>query len=185
MRVRETALPGVLIVEPLVFRDARGFFVETWHERRYAEAGIRAHFVQDNHSRSIKGTVRGLHWQERRPQAKLVRVVEGEVFDVAVDIRPESGTFGHWVGVRMSANDFTQLYIPAGFAHGFSVTSDVAQVAYKCADYYDPDGERGLIWNDPDIGIAWPDVGEPLLSERDRRHPTLRELFGRGPARAG
>lgn len=185
MRVRETALPGVLIVEPLVFRDARGFFVETWHERRYAEAGIRAHFVQDNHSRSIKGTVRGLHWQERRPQAKLVRVIEGEIFDVAVDVRPESGTFGRWVGVRMSANDFTQLYIPAGFAHGFSVTSDVAEVAYKCADYYDPDGERGLIWNDPDIGIAWPDVGEPLLSERDRRHPTLRELFGRGPARAG
>jgi dTDP-4-dehydrorhamnose 3,5-epimerase len=180
MRVRETTLPGVLIVEPRVFRDARGFFVETWHEQRYAEAGIGAHFVQDNHSRSVKGTVRGLHWQERRPQGKLVRVIEGEIFDVAVDILPDSATFGHWVGLRMSATDFTQLYIPPGYAHGFSVTSEVAQVVYKCAEYYDPNDERGLIWNDPDIAIAWPDVGEPLLSERDRNHPTLRQLFGRG-----
>jgi dTDP-4-dehydrorhamnose 3,5-epimerase len=183
MRVRETALQGVVIVEPRVFRDARGFFVETWNEQRYAEAGIRVHFVQDNHSRSTRGTLRGLHWQDRRPQGKLVRVLEGEIFDVAVDVRQESPTFGQWVGVRMSADDFTQLYIPPGFAHGFSVTSDVAQVAYKCTDYYDPGGERGLIWNDPDIAVAWPDLGEPLLSERDRNHPRLRELFGRPPSR--
>jgi len=183
MQVRETALPGVLVVQPRVFRDARGFFVETWHEQRYAEAGIGAHFVQDNHSRSVRGTLRGLHWQERRPQGKLVRVIEGEIFDVAVDIRPDSATFGRWVGVHMAADDFTQLYIPPGFAHGFSVTSDVAQVVYKCTDYYDPEGERGVIWNDPDIGIVWPDAGDLLLSERDRRHPTLRQAFGRGPAR--
>lgn len=182
MRVRETALPGVLIVEPRVFRDARGYFVETWHERRYAESGIGARFVQDNQSRSTRGTLRGLHWQDRRPQGKLVRVIEGEIFDVAVDVRPESDTFGHWVGLRMSADDFTQLYVPPGYAHGFVVTSEVAQVAYKCTDYYDPGGERGLIWNDAEVGIAWPDVGEPLLSERDRKHPTLRELFGRGRA---
>ena len=183
MRVRETVLPGVLIVEPRVFRDARGFFVETWHEQRYAESGIGVHFVQDNQSRSARGTLRGLHWQDRRPQGKLVRVIEGEIFDVAVDVSPESAAFGRWVGVRMSADDFTQLYIPPGYAHGFLVTSDVAQVAYKCTDYYDPGGDRGLIWNDPDIGIAWPDAGELLLSERDRKHPTLRELFGGPPAR--
>ena len=185
-RFQSLSIPDVLLIEPRVFGDPRGFFLETYKRSEFAAHGIAAGFVQDNVSHSVRGVLRGLHYQKPpQAQAKLVMALRGEVFDVAVDIRPESGTFGHWVGVRMSANDFTQLYIPAGFAHGFSVTSDVAQVAYKCADYYDPDGERGLIWNDPDIGIAWPDVGEPLLSERDRRHPALRELFGRGPARAG
>jgi len=172
MRVRETALPGVLIVEPLVFRDARGFFVETWHERRYAEAGIRAHFVQDNHSRSIKGTVRGLHWQERRPQAKLVRVVEGEVFDVAVDIRQGSPTYGRWVSAVLSERDHRMLYIPVGFAHGYCALSDEADFVYKVSAEYAPEQESGILWNDPALAIEWP-VAEPVLSAKDLQLPLL------------
>jgi dTDP-4-dehydrorhamnose 3,5-epimerase len=177
MRVRETDIPGVVIIEPRVFRDARGFFVETYHVERYAEAGIALPFVQDNHSRSQEGTLRGLHWQWRRPQGKLVRVVEGEIFDVAVDLRPESATFGRWVGVTLSADDFTQLYVPPGLAHGFCVTSGYAQVEYKCTDLYDPEGEHGMRWDDPDLAIAWPVKGQPVLSARDQRHPSLREMF--------
>jgi dTDP-4-dehydrorhamnose 3,5-epimerase len=184
MRVRETELPGVVLVEPRVFKDARGFFLESWHHARYEEAGIHGPFIQDNHSSSARGTLRGLHWQWRRPQGKLVRVVEGEIYDVAVDIRPEAPTFGRWVGVTMRAEDFTQIYIPPGFAHGFCVTSDIAQVEYKCTDYYDAEGERGLIWNDPDLAIEWP-VADPLLSGRDSAHPTLRKLFGRAPDERG
>ncbi|MCL4811134.1 MAG: dTDP-4-dehydrorhamnose 3,5-epimerase [Vicinamibacteraceae bacterium] len=181
MRVHETALEGVVLVEPTVWRDARGFFVETWHAARYREAGLDVPFVQDNHSRSVEGTLRGLHWQEGRPQGKLVRVIEGSILDVAVDIRPQSPTFGHHVAVTLSADNFLQCYIPPGFAHGFYVTSPVAQVEYKCTDYYAPEEERGLLWSDPDVGIVWPSPS-PLLSARDRQHPTLRELFGQGPA---
>jgi dTDP-4-dehydrorhamnose 3,5-epimerase len=177
MQVRETAIPGVLIVEPRVLRDARGFFVETYHADRYAAAGIADAFVQDNHSRSQRGTLRGLHWQWRRPQGKLVRAVEGEIFDVAVDLRPESPTFGRWVGVTLSADDFRQLYVPPGLAHGFYVTSANAQVEYKCTDVYDPEGEQGMRWDDPDLAIAWPLSKPPILSARDQRHPSMRELF--------
>lgn len=176
MRVSETGLEGVLLIEPRVFRDDRGFFVETYHADRYRAAGLALPFVQDNHSRSGRGTLRGLHWQWRRPQGKLVRVIEGEIFDVAVDIRPDSPTFGQVVAATLSAENFLQIYVPPGFAHGFCVTSEVAQVEYKCTDFYDPDGEGGLIWNDADLAIAWP-VAAPVLSARDRSHPTLRELF--------
>lgn len=176
MKVTPTSLPGVLEIEPVVHRDARGFFLEAYHARRYREAGIDAGFVQVNHSRSVKGTLRGLHWQDPpRAQAKLIRVIAGEVFDVAVDVRPGSPTFGTWVGVRMSADNFRQLFIPEGFAHGFCVLSDVAELEYQCSDVYDPASERGLVWNDPELAIDWP-IDNPILSDRDRRHPTLAEL---------
>jgi dTDP-4-dehydrorhamnose 3,5-epimerase len=167
------ALPEVLIVEPRIFRDDRGFFVETYHAPRYRAAGIDVAFVQDNHSRSVHGTLRGLHWQTApRPQAKLIRVLDGEILDVAVDIRDGSPTFGRWVAVTLSADNFRQLFIPAGFAHGFLVTSAFADIEYKCSDVYDPAAERGLMWNDPAIGITWP-VTDPILSTRDRAHPPL------------
>jgi len=169
-------LPDVLIVEPRVLRDERGFFVETYHAPRYHAAGIDATFIQDNHSRSVRGTLRGLHWQTApHPQAKLVRVLAGEILDVAVDIRPGSPTFGRWVSVTLSADNFRQLYVPVGFAHGFLVISESADIEYKCSDVYDPAAERGLMWNDPEIGVAWP-VTEPILSARDRAHPPLGAL---------
>jgi dTDP-4-dehydrorhamnose 3,5-epimerase len=183
MRIVETPLAGVVLIEPKVHSDPRGFFLETYHAARYAAAGIPGPFVQDNHSRSVEGTLRGLHWQWRRPQGKLVRVIEGTIFDVAVDIRPDSATFGHWFGAELSAESFRQMYIPPHFAHGFCVTSAFAQVEYKCTDVYDADGENGFLWNDVDVGIAWP-VETPLLSDRDRKHPRFVELFGRGPARS-
>ncbi len=165
------ALPDVLILEPRVFRDDRGFFVETYHAPRYRAAGIDAAFVQDNHSRSERGTLRGLHWQTApHPQAKLVRVLAGEVLDVAVDIRAGSPTFGRWASVILSADNFRQLFIPVGFAHGFLVLSDRAEIEYKCSDVYDPASERGLMWNDPDLAIAWPTTA-PILSPRDQGHP--------------
>lgn len=172
MNVIETALPGVLIFEPRVFADARGFFLETYHAGRYAEAGIDATFVQDNHSLSRKGTLRGLHFQVARPQGKLVRVIEGAIWDVAVDIRPDSPTFGQHVGVELTADNYRQIYVPPGFAHGFCVTSDVAQVEYKCTAFYDAADERGIAWNDPHLAIPWP-VQTPILSERDQRNPGL------------
>ena len=175
MKLIPTSLPGVLIIEPRVFRDERGFFLETYHAQRYREAGLDAAFVQDNHSRSMRGTLRGLHWQAERPQGKLVRVLVGEIYDVAVDIRPDSPTFGKWVGFTLSADNFRQAWIPPGFAHGFCVTSDVAEVEYKCTDFYDPPSERGLIWNDPEVGIVWP-IQDPILSERDKKHPPLSAL---------
>ena len=181
MRVVEAALPGVLLIEPRVHRDDRGFFVETYHAARYREARMPNEFVQDNQSRSLQGTLRGLHWQWRRPQAKLVRAIEGAIFDVAVDIRPESATFGQWFGTELTADNFRQMFIPVGFAHGFCVLSPFAQIEYKCTDYYDADGEGGLAWDDPDVAIAWP-VASPILSPRDRQHPRLVELFGRRPA---
>jgi len=172
VRVVETPLAGVRIIEPLVFRDDRGFFLEAWRSDRFAAAGIHDNFVQDNQSRSLGGTLRGLHWQWRKPQAKLVRVLSGRIFDVVVDIRRGSPTFGRWFGLTMTADDFTSLYVPTGFAHGFFVESDVAEVLYKCSDVYDPGGEGGLIWNDPTVNIAWP-TAAPLLSQRDRQHPRL------------
>lgn len=174
MRVIETTLPGVLIVEPDVFADSRGFFFESYSQRRYAEHGITDAFVQDNHSLSVRGTLRGLHYQAKPGQAKLVRVARGSVFDVAVDIRWGSPTFGRWVGVELSAENKRQLYIPVGFAHGFCVTSEVAEFLYKCSSYYAPDLERGIAWDDPALAIAWP-AEEPILSDRDRRHPRLAE----------
>lgn len=172
MKVTETSLPGVVVIEPTVFRDERGFFVETWHLRRYTEAGIGVSFVQDNHSRSCRDTLRGLHFQNQRPQGKLVRAVEGEIFDVAADVNPASPTYGQWVGVSLSADDFRQIYVPPGYAHGFCVVSEVAQVEYKCTDFYDPADEGGVMWNDPVLGIQWPTT-TPILSRRDQQHPPL------------
>jgi len=174
MRVIETKLQGVLIVEPKVFEDQRGFFFESYSYREYAAHGIGDVFVQDNHSRSVQGSLRGLHYQTPPGQAKLVRVALGEVFDVAVDIRWGSPTFGQWVGVILSAENKRQLYIPPGFAHGFCVTSEVADFLYKCSNYYSPQDERGIAWDDPDLAIEWP-VANPLLSQRDQRHPRLRQ----------
>jgi len=171
----ETDLPGVLVLKPRVFRDPRGFFAETYHAHKFADLGITVTFVQDNHSRSSRGTLRGLHYQLRHPQAKLCRVIEGEVFDVAVDIRRGSPTFGKWVGVTLSAEEMNQIFIPAGFAHGFVVLSETAQFLYKCSDFYDPSAEDGIAWNDPDLNIDWK-VTDPLLSKKDSEYPTLRAI---------
>jgi len=175
VRVVPTDIPDVLIVEPEVHADARGFFIETYHAERYREHGIDGPFVQDNQSRSVAGTLRGLHLQLRRPQGKLVRVIEGEVYDVAVDVRRGSPTFGRWVSVTLTAENFKQCYIPPGFAHGFCVVSPIAQIEYKCTDFYDPLSEVGIAWNDPGLAIAWP-VREPLLSARDGQHRSLADL---------
>jgi len=180
MRVTETSLPGVLLIEPVVHRDGRGFFIETYHADRYREHGIATPFVQDNHSRSLQGTLRGLHLQVQRPQGKLIHVIEGEIFDVAVDVRRGSPAFGRWVSVTLSADNFRQVYVPPGFAHGFFVVSPIAQVEYKCTEVYDPATEIGVAWNDPAIGIAWP-AREPLLSARDSAHPTLAAVTDRLP----
>jgi dTDP-4-dehydrorhamnose 3,5-epimerase len=176
MIVTETALPGVKIIEPKVHGDPRGFFIETFQAKRYAElAGIDLPFVQDNHSRSVRGVLRGLHAQRLRPQGKLVRCARGEVFDVAVDINPASPTFGTWVGVTLSDQNHRQFWVPPGYAHGFVVLSEIADFEYKCTDYYDPSDEIGLIWNDPEVGIDWP-IKNPLLSAKDQKLPTLAEL---------
>lgn len=172
MNVTKTALPGVLIIEPRVFGDQRGWFFESYHERRYAEAGLPSRFVQDNHSRSAPGTVRGLHYQVKRGQGKLVRCVRGMIFDVAVDIRRGSPTFGKWLGVELSEDNKRQLYIPPGFAHGFCVPQELSEVEYKCTDFYVPEDESGVIWNDPTIGIKWA-VADPIISEKDSRYLPL------------
>jgi len=173
LKFLETELPGVLIVEPDVFRDARGFFLETFHASRYRDGGIPYDFVQDNHSKSVRGTLRGLHAQRRRPQGKLVRAAQGEIFDVAVDIRPGSATFGHWVGASLSGENFRQMFIPPGFAHGFCVLSGSAEVEYKCTDFYDRADEIGVRWDS--AGIEWP-IQDPLLSPKDAALPTLLEI---------
>ena len=173
MRFVETELPGVLLIEPEVFHDPRGFFLETFHAAKYRQGGIAYDFVQDNQSRSAQGTLRGLHAQRRKPQGKLVRAIEGEIFDVAVDIRPGSKTFGRWVGATLSADNFRQIFVPPGFAHGFCVLSDMAQVEYKCTDFYDRADEIGARWDS--AGIAWP-IREPLLSAKDAALPPLDEL---------
>jgi dTDP-4-dehydrorhamnose 3,5-epimerase len=180
MQIVPTDLPGVVIIEPDVHRDGRGFLVETFHADRYRRHGIDGPFVQDNHSRSAGGTVRGLHLQRARPQGKLVRVVAGAIFDVAVDVRRGSPTFGRWVGMTLSAENFRQCYVPAGFAHGFSVVGDVAEVVYKCTDVYDPANEVGIAWNDPSIAIEWP-VRDPMLSKRDAANPLLADVMDRLP----
>jgi dTDP-4-dehydrorhamnose 3,5-epimerase len=170
MRFLTTELRGVILIEPDLFRDARGFFLETFHERKYREGGVDAHFVQDNHSRSVRGTLRGLHAQKVRPQGKLVRAVKGEIFDVAVDIDPASPTFGRHVFATLSDENFRQMYVPPGYAHGFCVLSEVAEVEYKCTDFYDKTDEIGFRWNS--AGIDWP-VKDPLLSPRDAALPPL------------
>ncbi|MBZ0112405.1 MAG: dTDP-4-dehydrorhamnose 3,5-epimerase [Thermoanaerobaculia bacterium] len=180
MSFTPTQIPDVILVEPNVFRDDRGFFLETFHVDRYREGGIGLPFVQDNHSRSVARTLRGLHAQRQRPQGKLVRAVEGEIWDVAVDIRRGSPTFKQWVGVTLSADNFRQLYVPPGFAHGFCVLSETAQVEYKCTDLYDATDELGLRWDDPEIDIAWP-IADPLLSKKDAAAPTVSEAFDRLP----
>jgi dTDP-4-dehydrorhamnose 3,5-epimerase len=177
VKFHATPLPGVVVVEPQVFEDARGFFMETYHAPRFAEAGIAQKFVQDNHTRSVKHTLRGLHFQVTRPQGKLVRVVAGEVFDVAVDLRRGAPTFACWHGVTLSADNRLQIYIPPGFAHGFCVLSDTADVIYKCTEVYDPGGDRSIRWDDPAIGIDWP-VKDPILSAKDAAAPTLETYTG-------
>ena len=168
----KTELPGVVIIEPQVFGDARGYFMETYTRRDFAQGGIDREFVQDNQSKSSRGVLRGLHFQKEHPQGKLVRVVSGEVFDVAVDCRPNSPAFGKWTGVILSAENKRMFYIPEGFAHGFLVLSDEAEFTYKCTDYYAPGDEGGIPWNDPTIGVEWPDPGTALLtSEKDGKHP--------------
>ncbi|QGY29837.1 dTDP-4-dehydrorhamnose 3,5-epimerase [Pantoea cypripedii] len=176
MKIIDTKIADVKIIEPKVFGDERGFFLETFQKERYLSAlNIEGDFVQDNHSRSSKGVLRGLHFQRENPQGKLVRVVRGEVFDVAVDIRPESPTFKQWVGVYLSEENKTQFWIPPGLAHGFVVISDFADFEYKCTNYYDPSSEGCLLWNDPEIGIEWP-ITEPLLSAKDIQGRLLSEL---------
>ncbi|MBP2698835.1 dTDP-4-dehydrorhamnose 3,5-epimerase [Photobacterium lucens] len=171
MKVIETEIPDVKIIEPSVFGDERGFFMETWNQKKFEEevTGKPTQFVQDNHSKSKKGILRGLHYQTKNTQGKLVRVVSGEVFDVAVDIRKDSPTFGKWVGVYLSAENKRQLWVPEGFAHGFYVTSDEAEFVYKCTDYYNPIAEHSIVWNDPNIGIKWPVKKQPILSEKDKQ----------------
>jgi len=175
MKLIATDIPGLIIIEPDVFQDNRGFFMETHHQNRYAEHGFNDVFVQDNLSYSIKGTLRGLHFQIKHPQAKLVQTITGEIFDVAVDIRPASSTFGKWVGAYLSGENKRQLFIPKGFAHGFCVISETAHFLYKCTDFYDPKDEGGIIWSDPDINIDWP-VKDPLVSSKDNKLPRLSSL---------
>ena len=180
MNIRPSSIPDVLIIEPTVFPDNRGFFMETWHAERYAEHGLDEKFVQDNHSRSGIGVLRGLHYQLEQPQGKLLRVVQGVVFDVAVDIRRGSPTFGQWVGIELTGDNHRQLYVPPGFAHGYCVISTSADFLYKCTDYYAPDDEYGLLWNDPDIGIDWPG-GEFTISKKDAKNGLLKALEDRLP----
>lgn len=175
MVTHPTRLPGVLILEPAVYRDARGFFLETWNQARYAEAGLPERFVQDNLSFSSRGVLRGLHYQHPHAQGKLLSVLQGEVFDVAVDLRVGSPTFARWEGVTLSAANRRQLYVPEGFAHGFLVTSETALVSYKCTEYYQPRYEAGVWWDDPDLGIAWP-LAAPTLSPKDQAAPRLHTI---------
>ncbi|RYZ67275.1 MAG: dTDP-4-dehydrorhamnose 3,5-epimerase [Proteobacteria bacterium] len=177
MKFVPTAIPDVVMIEPRVFADPRGFFLESWNAKAFADAGLDVAFVQDNHSKSSRGTLRGLHYQLQHTQGKLVRVTHGEVFDVAVDLRRSSPTFGRWVGVTLSAENHRMLWVPPGFGHGFYVVSESAEFLYKCTDLYDPSSERSLIWNDPDVGIEWPlvDGSELLLSDKDRKGKRLAE----------
>ena len=172
MKRIDTSIPGVFLIEPSVFEDSRGFFFESYHETKFAELGIKDHFVQDNHARSVKNTLRGLHYQIKYPQSKLCRVIVGEVLDVAVDIRLGSATFGRWESALLSAENRRQIYVPAGFAHGYVVMSETAEFLYNCGDFYHPEYERGVLWNDPELGIKW-GIETPILSDKDRRNPTL------------
>ncbi len=178
MKITPTAIPDVLLIEPRVFGDARGFFFESFNQKSFAEAtGVNLPFVQDNHSKSVKGVLRGLHYQvEPHAQGKLVRVTQGAVFDIAVDLRKDAKTFGQWVGMTLSAENKQQLWIPPGFAHGFLVLSDTAEFLYKTTDYYAPQAERSLRWDDPTLAIAWPLEGEPILADKDRQGHMFSEL---------
>jgi dTDP-4-dehydrorhamnose 3,5-epimerase len=180
VQFHKTALPGVILIHPDVFRDARGLFFELYHAKKYADAGIPDRFVQDNVSYSVRGTLRGLHYQLKASQGKLVTVLEGRAFDVAVDIRRSSPTFGQWLGVELSSENRRQLYIPAGFAHGFCALSESVWLSYKCTEFYVPADERGVIWNDPTLKIAWP-IAAPLLSDKDRSYKTLKEMTAELP----
>ena len=174
MKIIPTALAEVLIIEPRLFGDDRGFFLESWNARSFAEAGIDASFVQDNHSRSARSVLRGLHYQIGRPQGKLVRVVRGRVYDVAVDIRRSSPSFGQWIGVELSAENKKMLWVPEGFAHGFLSLEEGTEFLYKCTDFYSPEHERSILWSDPEIGIAWPLGGDdPILADKDATAPLL------------
>lgn len=184
MKFIETKLHGVVIVEPAVFEDPRGYFLETYHAGKYAAGGIRGPFVQDNFSHSVRGTLRGLHYQLAHAQGKLVMALEGRIFDVAVDIRKGSPTFGQWVGVELSGENKRQLYVPPGFAHGFCVLSETADVLYKCTDVYAPKDERGILWNDPTIAIAWP-ITTPRLSRKDGAYTRLSEMADELPTHEG
>jgi dTDP-4-dehydrorhamnose 3,5-epimerase len=175
MKITKTKLSGVLVIEPDVFGDARGFFIETFSSKRYEEAGLKLPFVQDNVSFSTKGILRGLHFQNPHAQGKLVQVLAGEVFDAAVDIRAGSPTFGQWFGEKLSAENHKQMYVPPGFAHGFCVLSNTALFSYKCTNYYSPATEGGIIWNDPDIGITWP-INNPLVSKKDAGYTRLKDI---------
>ncbi len=175
LEIIETSLPGVLVVKPRVFVDPRGFFMETYRENVLGAAGVREQFVQDNHSRSSRDVLRGLHYQLQNPQAKLCRVSSGEVLDIAVDIRVGSPNFGKWVSVLLSGENHLQLYIPKGFAHGFAVRSETADFLYKCSEYYDASDDRGVLWNDPEIGIDW-QTQSPILSDKDRRNLPLSQI---------
>jgi len=174
MKCIDTPIPGIILIEPDVHEDRRGYFIELYHLDRYAKAGLHARFVQDNFARSVQATLRGLHYQRRNPQGKLVMVMEGTIFDVAVDVRRGSPFLGKWYGVELSTENKRQLYIPPGFAHGYCVVSETAAVMYKCTDFYVPEDERGIIWNDPALGISWP-VATPLLSAKDQSFATLAE----------
>ena len=177
LEILKTSIDGVLLIKPEVFGDSRGFFFESYTQKKYDNEGISVEFVQDNHSKSSEGVLRGLHYQISKPQDKLVRVTQGKVFDVAVDTRKDSPTFGHWVGFLLSCENMLQLFIPKGFAHGFCVLSETAEFLYKCSDYYYPEDEGGIIWNDPDLKIDWP-MTDPLLSNKDKKYPRFRDIFG-------
>lgn len=176
---KKTSIEGVYIIEPTIFSDKRGYFMETYHAGEFKDAGLDINFVQDNQSKSKKGVLRGLHFQYNKPQGKLVRVIKGEVFDVAVDLRKNSPTYGQWEGVILSEENLQQIYIPEGFAHGFLVLSDEAEFVYKCSNFYEAENEGGILWNDPQIGIEWPldKVEEIILSEKDKKWKTLQETF--------
>ncbi len=176
MRITEFELKGLLLLQPEVFRDERGFFMETWNARKYGQLGLPAAFVQDNLSRSSRGTLRGLHYQKPHSQGKLVSLLKGKVWDVSVDLRLDSPTFGKWAGIILDGDSGSQLYIPPGFAHGFCTLSEEALFFYKCTDFYSPDDERGIAWNDPQLNINWP-VSDPLLSPKDRGYPNLGKVL--------
>lgn len=175
MQIETTDIPGVIVIKPKVFRDERGFFLESYNRKVFAEAGIPDGFVQDNHSKSSRGVVRGLHFQVRYPQGKLVRALQGKVLDVVADIRRESPTYGKWISVELNDEQLNQIWVPPGLAHGFSVISETAEIAYKTTDYYHPEDESGIRWNDPDLNIDW-GIDDPILSEKDQKLPLLREL---------
>ena len=181
MKIQPTELQGVMVIEPEVFPDARGYFLETYNARDFAELGISEQFVQDNQSRSKRGVLRGLHYQVEQAQAKLIRVLQGEIFDVVVDLRPESGSYGRWSGFRLSARELKMIWIPKGFAHGFYTLSETADVAYKATEFYAPEHARVILWNDPDLAVRWPLLGEPILSDKDQAGHSFREFRKPGP----